>query len=155
MANYNGNEVPHPDADLFLEWQYRFLKIMKPECFLCEMTPPHSKSSGSHDKVVRQLEELGYHVQVVDRLPSCFCGDYTHRDRWFALAFLNPGLSFNIFKYCTKRIRPVSDVLDPVESLDRNLLINEKCTFRIRGHDTYPWGDDYLDNPMIAGQYIT
>ena len=155
MADYNGNEVPHPDADLFLEWQYRFLKIMKPECFLCEMTPPHSKSSGSHDKVVRQLEELGYHVQVVDRLPSCFCGDYTHRDRWFALAFLNPGLSFNIFKYCTKRIRPVSDVLDPVESLDRNLLINEKCTFRIRGHDTYPWGDDYLDNPMIAGQYIS
>ena len=29
MCIYNGNEVPHPDADLFLEWQYRYLKIMR------------------------------------------------------------------------------------------------------------------------------
>ena len=31
MALYNGNETPHPDADLFLEWQCRYLAITKPD----------------------------------------------------------------------------------------------------------------------------
>jgi site-specific DNA-cytosine methylase len=147
MAIYNGLvDSPHPDADLFLDYQYRFLKIINPEVFFCEMTPPHTKSA-SHDKVVRQLQELGYHVYVTDGLPSYLCGDYTHRDRWFAIAFRNDGPSYDIFSYCTEEIRPVSLVLDPISELDRNLTVDEPCPCRIRGRDTFSWGDEYHIDP--------
>ena len=93
---------------------------MLPECVFLEMTLLQSLSDPPHDEVVRQLQQLDYHVSVVDRLPSCYCGDYTHRDRWFAIAFHNPGPSYDIFQYCTNNPRPVSDVLDSIESILMN-----------------------------------
>ncbi|MAF40236.1 MAG: hypothetical protein CL859_00015, partial [Cyanobium sp. ARS6] len=115
MAVYNELQAqPHPDADLFLRYLCRYLKIVKPEAVFCEMTPPHLLSDSSHEQVVEQLQQLGYHVNVTDRLPSCYCGDYTHRDRWFAIGFLNPGPSYNLLEYCTTSPLPAVDILDPV-----------------------------------------
>ena len=112
MAIYNDTQQqPHPDADLFLQYLYRYLKIVSPEALFCEMTPPHTQSDSSHEKVVRQLQKLGYHVQVTDRLPSCYCGDYTHRDRWFAIGFRNPGPSYDLLNYCVTSPLPAVNIL--------------------------------------------
>ena len=56
MAIYNSLEyMPHEDADLFIDYLYRYLKIMLPECVFLEMTPSQSLSGPLHDRVVRQL----------------------------------------------------------------------------------------------------
>lgn len=156
MAVYNELQAqPHPDADLFLKYPYRYLKIVTPVAVFCEMTPPHLLSDSSHEQVAVQLQQLGYHVNVADRLPSCYCGDYTHRDRWFAIGFINPGPSYNLLEYCTTSPLPAVDILDPACTISDDLIINEPHAFRKRGHDTHPWGGDQYDDPQTTGQYIS
>ena len=157
MSLYNDNAIPHEDGDLFDDFQVRYVAVVRPKVFLAEMTPPHSKSSDtdSHGTLLTRLKELGYHINVTDRVPSCFCGDYTHRDRWFAIAFDTPGPPFSILGYCTSEPLPAIDILDPVDRVSPHLTVTEHVTFRSRGDDTHPWGSDYANDPSVAGQYIS
>ena len=70
---------------------------------------------------------------MTDRLPSCFCGDATHRDRWFVLAFLEFGPSFSIHDYCDKVTKPASSILDPIDKVDP-----KKPRFNARGRGPGP-----------------
>ena len=68
MAAYNQNESLHPDSDLFVDYQMRYVAVVRPEVFFAEMIPPHANSAtvDSHGKSIRRLKELGYHVPVVE-----------------------------------------------------------------------------------------
>ena len=69
---------------LFREYTPRLARAVepKPDVIILEMTP--NEHMVSHKAVVTDITDIGYNVTVVNRLPSCFCGDHTHRDRWFA-----------------------------------------------------------------------
>jgi site-specific DNA-cytosine methylase len=155
MALYNCRDEPHEDSDLFVDYQFRYIKIVRPDVFLAEMIPAHAASTGSHDKVVADLKKIGYQAHVTDRLPSCFCGDHTHRDRWFVLAFLESGPSFDLLDYCSSSPLPARDILDDPRTVDPALKIDSPAVFRVRGEDTHPWGEDYADDPRVSGQYIS
>ena len=157
MATYTQNESLHPDSDLFVDYQMRYVAVVRPEVFFAEMIPPHANSTtnDSHGKLIRRLKELGYHVSVTDRLPSCFCGDHTHRDRWFVIAFKTPGPPFSVLNYCSSLPLPASAIIDPVNEVSPLLIVNEPVLFRSRGDDTHPWGSDFAPDPAVAGQYIS
>ena len=119
------------------------------------MTPPHAANGKSHDNLVKELEKLGYCVYVTDRLPACFCGDATHRDRWFVIAFLSTGPNFSVFDYCDNCTTPAEAILDPVDQVQSELEVMHPLVFRTRGEDKLPWGDWYANDPRVAGQYIS
>ena len=155
LAIYNNRETPHEDGDLFRNYLLRYVSATRPRVVLAEMTPPHAANGMSHHQVVKELEKLGYQVVVTDRLPSCFCGDATHRDRWFVLAFLEFGPSFSIHDYCDKVTKPASSILDPIDKVDPKLEVMHPVTFRTKGQDNLPWGSDYANDSKVAGQYIS
>ena len=155
LAIYNNRETPHEDADLFKHYQLRYVAAVRPSAFFSEMTPPHAANGKSHDDLVKELEKLGYCVYVTDRLPACFCGDATHRDRWFVIAFLSTGPNFSVFDYCDNCTTPAEAILDPVDQVQSELEVMHPLVFRTRGEDKLPWGDWYANNPRVAGQSIS
>ena len=62
LAIYNNRETPHEDADLFKQYQLRYVAAVRPPVFFSEMTPPHAANGKSHDSLVKELEKLGYYV---------------------------------------------------------------------------------------------
>ena len=132
LAIYNNRETPHEDGDLFLNYQLRYVSATRPKVSFAEMTPPHAANGKSHHHVVKELEKLGYQVVVTGRLPSCFCGDATHRDRWLVLAFLEFGPSFSIHDYCDKVTKPASSIMDPIDKVDPKLEVMHPVTFRTK-----------------------
>ena len=120
-----------------------------------EMISPHAHSDGSHGFVVKQLRDLGYHCYITDRVPASFCGDFTDKNRWFLLAFLDDGPDFDLLDYCGDDFTPATHALDPIDSVDPQLWINEPAVFRTHGGDDLPWGSDYPKDPRVTGQYVT
>ena len=95
-------------------------------------------------------------MPVTDRLPSCFCGYDTHRDRWFLPSFLVPGPPRSVLIYCDSKLLPASGILGPIDSVVAStLIVQELIVFRARGDDSHPWGSDYAADPSVAGQYIS
>ena len=60
MASYNQNESLHPDSDLFIDYQMRYVAVVRPEVFFAEMIPPHANSAtvDSHGTLIRRLSLL-------------------------------------------------------------------------------------------------
>ena len=132
----NQNTSPHPDRrDLFSDHLFRYVAIVRPLLFWAEMIPPHANSVGvnSHDKLITRVKKkLGYYVPVTDRLPSCFCGYDTHRDRWFLPSFLVPGPPRSVLIHYDSKILPASDILDPIDSVASTLIVQELIAVRAR-----------------------
>ena len=55
MASYNQNESLQPDSDLFVDYQMRYVAIVRPKVFFAEMVPPHANSAtvDSHGKLIK------------------------------------------------------------------------------------------------------
>ena len=145
----------HEVGDLFVDYLARFCAIVQPDAVLCEMTPEHCSSDGSHPTVAKQFEQLGYHVNVTPRLSSAFCGDHTDRNRWFMLCFKLPGPAFDLLSYCKSDYPNGSSVLLPVSSIPADLWVHEPCEWRIRGRSSGPWGDEHPRDPRFLGQFIS
>ena len=129
LAIYNNRKPPHEDADLFRHYQLRYVAAVRPSAFSSEMTPPHAANGKSHGNLAKELEKLGYCVYVTDRLPACFCGDATHRDRWFVIAFLSTGPNFSVFDYCGNCTTPAEAILDPVDQVHPKLKVMHPLVF--------------------------
>ena len=145
----------HEFGDLFVDYLARFCAIVEPDAVLCEMTPEHSHSDGSHKSVCKRFEQLGYSVHVTDRMSSAFCGDSTDRNRWFMLCFKLAGPSFDLLSYCQSDYSNAVDILDRPAEVSSDLWLDAPCEFRTRGKDTLPWGDEYPRDPRFLGQFIS
>lgn len=123
MRQYN-ERGPHPDAELFTNYTSRFVRALrkKPKAVLIEITP--SKTMLSHRKVQADFESMGYSCAAIDRLPSCFCGDHTHRDRWWLIATetITP---VNIYDHLSRAPSVAMDILDPPELVSPELWVKE------------------------------
>ena len=94
-------------------------------------------------------------MSVTGRLPSCFCGDHTHRDVWFVIALNTSGIPFSVLNYCSSLPLPASAILDPINEVSPLLVVNGPVQCRSRGDDTHPWGSDFAPDPAVAGQYTS
>ena len=145
----------HEVGDLFVDYLARFCAIVQPDAVLCEMTPEHCSSDGSHPTVAKRFEQLGYQVNVTHRLSSAFCGDHTDRNRWFMICLKLPGPTFDLYTYCNTDYPNAIHILDKPSKVSSELWIDAPCIFRKRGEDTLPWGDDYPRDPRFLGQYVS
>ena len=65
----------HWDNDLF-QYAVYIAKLLQPLVVISEMTPPHSRSFKDHVRAGNLLRsELGYSVDIADKLPTNLCGD--------------------------------------------------------------------------------
>ena len=130
MREYNDRDE-HPDGDLFTEYTPRFARAWaktkrpgRPRVLLIEITP--SREMTSHRRVQRDVEQAGFDVAVVDRLPSCFTGDHTHRDRWWLLGVEGPVLPPNVYQFLTSAPSIAADILDPPHLVSDELWVHEE-----------------------------
>ena len=80
----------------------------------------------SHRRVQRDVEQAGFDVAVVDRLPSCFTGDHTHRDRWWLLGVEGPVLPPNVYQFLTSAPSIAADILDAPHLVSDELWVHEE-----------------------------
>ena len=157
MAVHNhGKLIPlseHSEGFLFVSAQFRLVKHCRPRCVLNEMTGEHSHSDGSHRAVAKAYEELGYYVNITNRLPSCFCGDRTDRSRWFLIAFTAAGPPFDLVSYCSNEYHNASQILDPIADVSPELWQPADLEFR---SGPKPSVDDptKVNDPYHTGQFI-
>ena len=84
------------------------------------MTPPNEEAHEDHLTVANDLRRIGYTVHICDRMPSCYCGDATHRDRWCMIAELESSGPLDMLSFCDSSYTPFTTVMDPPHRVPEN-----------------------------------
>ena len=125
LKSYN-QSGDHPDRDLFT-LQVRAVELCQPTVVLSEMTPPDDDCHLVHKEVAQRFRDVGYDVQITERLSADNTGDRTARQRWILVARKAPTGPLDLVAFAQSKRTAVRDVLDDPSDVDPELWVD--CEF--------------------------